>query len=82
LEPLPVPERLKIYMLLQQNGMNFATTGSTVSGSNYIGYGFYLTRQEAEHSRTLEHLKATPTDSFNKLHIFELDIPNPAYKKE
>ena len=62
--------------------MNFAPTGSTVSGSNYIGYGFYLTRQEAEHSRTLEHLKATPTDSFNKLHIFELDIPNPAYKKE
>ena len=62
--------------------MNFAPTGSTVSGSNYIGYGFYLTRQEAEHSRTLEHLKATPTESFNKLHIFELDIPNPAYKKE
>ena len=69
-------------MLLCQNGMNFAPTGSTVSGSNYIGYGFYLTRQEAEHSRTLEYLKATPTDSFNKLHIFELDIPNPAYKKE
>ena len=69
-------------MLLQQNGMNFAPTGSTVSGSNYMGYGFYLTRQEAEHSRTLEYLKATTTDSFNKLHIFELDIPNPAYKKE
>jgi len=82
LEPLPVPDRLKIYMLLCQNGMNFAPTGSTVSGSNYIGYGFYLTRQEAEHSRTLEHLKATTTESFNKLHIFELDIPNPAYKKE
>ena len=69
-------------MLLQQNGMNFAPTGSTVSGSNYMGYGFYLTRQEAEHSRTLEYLKATTTESFNKLHIFELDIPNPAYKKE
>ena len=62
--------------------MNFATTGASVSGSSYIGYGFYLTRQEAEHSRTLEHLKATTTDSFKTLHIFELDVPNPAYKNE
>ena len=69
-------------MLLLQNGMNFATTGASVSGSNYIGYGFYLTRQEAEHSRTLEYLKATTTENFNKLHIFELDVPNPAYKEE
>ena len=81
MEPLPVPKRLKIYMLLCQNGMNFATTGASGSSSNYIGHGFYLSRQEAEHSRTLEYLKAT-TDSFKKLHIFELDIPNPAYNEE
>ena len=69
-------------MLLCQNGMNFATTGASGLSSNYIGHGFYLTRQEAEHNRTLEYLKATTTDSFKTLHIFELDIPNPAYKNE
>lgn len=77
-QPLDIPEFVKIYFLVKQDGMLFSPTGS--SGGNYLGTGFYLTRTEAEHNRTMEYLRET--DSQKHVHIFELDVPNPAYKHE
>jgi hypothetical protein len=64
-------------MLMQQStsSMYFNTTGtpSTVS----MGSGIYATRDEAEKARTLAILS---DKSNNLFHVFELEIPNPAYK--
>ena len=46
-------------------------------GMNSIGIGFYLTRDEAEHQRTLEVLKSKTDEDF---YVFELEIPNPILK--
>jgi hypothetical protein len=59
--------------------MMFSGSGSGTTG---LGVGFYSTLQEAEHNRTMELLKDTTT-GINKprWHIWELDIPNPAYEE-
>ena len=59
--------------------MMFSTTGSGTTG---MGVGFYSTLQEAEQNRTMELLKDTTT-GINKprWHVWELDIPNPAYEE-
>jgi hypothetical protein len=75
--PLPIPETVEIYMLLRQSGMSF--NSPAVVTTNYsMGSGFFATRKEAEHHRTLEILK----DEKALFHIFELTVPNPAYKGE
>jgi hypothetical protein len=43
-----------------------------------LGLGFFWTQTEAEHHRTMELLKDT-TMPKSQYHVFELDIPNPAY---
>jgi hypothetical protein len=60
-------------------GLNFSTTGSApAGGTSYIGSGFYLTLSEAEQNRTLEVLKDKDN---NKFYVFELEVPNPAYRE-
>jgi hypothetical protein len=60
-----------------KTSLNFSSTGTAAAGSAYIGSGFYLTLGEAEQNRTLETLKDTDG---NKFYVFELEVPNPAYK--
>jgi hypothetical protein len=65
-------------MLLKQSGMYFYPCGA--SGTTSLGSGFFTTRAEAEQNRTREYL-AMKEGSQDLFHIYELDIPNPAYKK-
>jgi hypothetical protein len=43
--------------------------------------GFYPTLQEAEHNRTIEVLKDTTSGAKPRFHVFELEVPNPAYQE-
>lgn len=81
MEPLPIPKTLKVYQLIRvatKTSLNFSTTGTAAAGAAYIGSGFYLTQSEAEQNRTLETLKDTDGSKF---YVFELEIPNPAYRE-
>ena len=81
MESLPIPKTMKVYQLVRMStktSLNFSTTGTAAAGAAYIGSGFYLTQSEAEQNRTLETLKDTDG---NRFYVFELDIPNPAYKE-
>lgn len=80
MEPLSPPKTLTIYSLVRQNGMMFSYVMPPVVGTTNIGSGFFLSRQEAEHNRTLEVLKETTTSNV-QFHLFEMTIPNPAYKE-
>ena len=79
MEPIKPPKIIKVYQLVKQTGMNLTYGGSGTSG---LGVGFYSTQHEAEHNRTLEVLKDTSTNPKPKWHIWELDVPNPAYIEE
>jgi hypothetical protein len=79
MEPIAPPQTIKVYQLLKQSGAYLMNAG-TSSGPMSWGLGFYNTLQEAEHNRTMELLKNTDT-SKPQYHIFELDLPNPAYKE-
>lgn len=78
MEPIKPPKIIKVYQLVKQTGMSLSFGGS---GSGGLGPGFYSTQQEAEHNRTLETLKDTTSNPKPKWHIWELDIPNPAYQE-
>ena len=78
MEPIAPPKSVKVYQLIKQSGTYLMNTG--VSGPISWGLGFYNTLQEAEHNRTMELLKNADTPK-PQYHIFELDIPNPAYKE-
>lgn len=78
MDPVAPPKTLTIYSLVRQCGMNFSYGPS--SGSPSIGCGFYTSLREAEHNRTIEVLKET-SGSITQYHIFELTVPNPAYKE-
>ena len=80
MEPIKPPKTLKIYQLMRQTGMNFSN--AVASSPAGLGSGIFPSLQEAEHNRTLEVLKDTTT-GINKprWHIFELEIPNPAYEE-
>ena len=79
MEPIKPPKSIKIYQLVKQTGMSFSYGGS---GSAGLGLGFYATQQEAEHNRTVEVLKDTTTGASKpKWHIWELEVPNPAYEE-
>lgn len=72
------PDTVKIYQLVKRNADSmYFTNAGMASGMNSIGTGFYLTRDEAEHQRTLEVLKSKNADEF---YLFELEIPNPIVK--
>ena len=75
---LPTPETLTVYYLVKQhaNMLYFSSATATSSGTS-MGSGFFSTRHDAEMHRTVEMLKATDGSVF---HLFELVIPNPAYK--
>jgi hypothetical protein len=79
MEPILPPETLQVYALIKQTGISLSLTGYAASAHS-IGTGFFLTRSEAEYQRTVELLKdtATPRSLF---HVYELDIPNPAYQE-
>lgn len=80
MEPLQPPKTLKVYSLIKQSGANFTYTGGSAGPS--IGVGFYLSREEAEHHRTIEVLKDTTVGSAKpKWHVFELEFPNPVYQE-
>jgi hypothetical protein len=74
---IPVPKTFEIFLLLQQNNMNFTPHGYSSSNAT-LGTGFFLTEKEAEHQRTLEILK----NPGSKYYIFPLTIDNPAYKEK
>lgn len=79
MQPLDPQPTFKVYSLIKQTGLmlsNVYGPGPNIT----FGAGFYATREEAEHLRTLELLKDTST-GFSEYHVFELEIPNPAYKK-
>lgn len=72
------PETIKIYQLIKRNAdQMYFTAAGTMTGLNNIGAGFYLTREDAEHQRTLEVLKSKTADEY---YLFELEIPNPIVK--
>lgn len=79
MQPLKPQPLFKVYAVIKQTGLNLNYVYGT--GSNItFGPGFYGTREEAEQLRTLELLKSTDTAN-SEYHVFELEIPNPAYKK-
>lgn len=78
MEPIKPPKTIKVYQLVKQSGMSLTYGGS---GSVGLGLGFYSTQHEAEHNRTLEVLKDTSHPK-PRWHIWELDVPNPAYTEE
>lgn len=73
--PLAPPKTLKIYTVLRQSGLNFATVGGAISPQPYLGHGFYASREEAEYQRTIEILK---DDKNSKFYVYELEVDNPA----
>jgi hypothetical protein len=80
MEPLLPPKTVKVYQLIKQTGvtLSYVTGGSPLLG----GFGFYLTLIDAEHNRTLEILKEiTPGTIKPIFHVFELELPNPAYRE-
>jgi hypothetical protein len=77
--PIPQPETIKVYQLLKMTGLQLIPAGTSTSG---LGAGFYTTLNEAEMNRSVEMLR-DPGSTLLKTswHIFELDLPNPAYQK-
>jgi len=73
------PDTIKVYELVKQTGSVLSLVGSTIS-TQTIGLGFYTTQQEAEHNRTIEILKNSAPQTY--FHIFELEIPNIAKKRD
>lgn len=79
MEPIKPPKSMKVYTLIKQSGLTLTYVGfSTASVS--VGTGFFLTQTEAELHRTMELLKDTTTPK-SQYHVFELEIPNPAYSE-
>jgi len=78
MEPIAPPKTVKVYQLLKQSGIHLVPTGSSSTMS--WGIGFYCSLAEAEQNRTMELLKNTDAVK-PQYHIFELDLPNPAYKE-
>lgn len=64
-------------MLLRQDGTYLNPAGYDANAG--LGSGFFITQSDAEMYRTKELLGQKP-DSTAKYHIYEIEIPNPAYK--
>lgn len=78
MEPIAPPKTVKVYQLLKQSGAYLTNAGA--SSTMTWGLGFYCSLIEAEQNRTMELLKNTDPVK-PQYHIFELDLPNPAYKE-
>jgi hypothetical protein len=79
MKPLEAPATLTIYMLLSQSSTSFYFNAASVAGmTGTMGSGIFGTRDEAEKARTLAILSDKSNNTF---HVFELEVPNPAYKK-
>ena len=79
MKPLEAPATLNIYMLLQQSSTSFYFNPAAVAGmTTTMGSGIFGTRDEAEKARTLAILSDKTNNTF---HVFELEVPNPAYRK-
>jgi hypothetical protein len=68
-----------VYALIKQTGLSLSYVYGAGSSVVY-GAGFYQSQQEAEQYRTLEILSDT-ADPRPNYHVFELEIPNPAYQE-
>jgi hypothetical protein len=79
MESLKPPKTFKVYALIKQSGLNLSYVYGAGSSVVY-GAGFYQSQQEAEQYRTLEILRDTESPS-PSYHVFELEIPNPAYQE-
>jgi hypothetical protein len=79
LEPILPPKTFKVYTLIKQTGMSLIYTGFSANNV-MLGTGFFMSQADAEHHRTMELLKDTATPR-SLYHVFELDIPNPAYSE-
>jgi len=81
MESIKPPKTFKVYTLVKQTGASFTYTSGSASSSP-LGLGFFVTLQEAEHTRTIEVLKDTATGLTKpQFHIFELEVPNPVYQE-
>lgn len=78
MRPLPVEPYIKVYMLVKQDGMYLYLCGYDPNAS--LGSGFFATQNDAEMARTKEILGQKP-ESTAHYHIYEIEIPNPAYKE-
>ena len=78
MRPLEIEPYLKVYMLVKQDGPYLYPSGFD-SNSN-MGTGFFPTQNVAELMRTKELLAQKP-ESSSQFHIYEIEIPNPAYKE-
>ena len=81
MKPLEAPEFTRMFVLIQQSSTTFYfnTTGTSVGQISY-GSGFYTSRDDAEKARTLAVL-SDKNDPPYQYHIFELEFPNPAFRK-
>lgn len=82
MEPIKAPRTLKVYSLVKQTGLSLNYVGFSTNAPS-IGTGFFITQIEAEYHRTLELLKDISMLGMPKsqYHVFELEIPNPAYQE-
>lgn len=78
MRPLTVEPFLKVYMLLKQDGTYLYPCGFDQNAG--LGTGFFPTQSTAELFRTKELLALKP-DAITQFHIYEIEIPNPAYQK-
>lgn len=79
MQPLKPTPTFKVYAVIKQTGLQMSYVYGAGSSITF-GPGFHGTREEAEQLRTLELLKSTDT-AHSEYHVFELEVPNPAYKK-
>jgi hypothetical protein len=80
MEPLSPPATYKVYTVIKQTGMSMNYVYVSMQSSINYGAGFYGTRHEAEQARTFELLKETTVPK-PRYHVFELEVPNPAYQE-
>lgn len=80
MESLKPPPTFKVYTVIKQTGMTMGYVYVSMSNTINFGAGFYGTRHEAEQARTFELLKDT-TDPKPRYHVFELEVPNPAFQE-
>jgi hypothetical protein len=78
MRPIPPEPFFKAFMLIKQDGIYCYPCG--YDSNNGMGTGFFQTQNDAEMARTKELLGKNP-ESNARFHIYELELPNPAYKE-
>lgn len=76
MKPVTPSSHVSVFMLAKQTGATLCPVGFQ-AGLNW-GTGMFTTLLAAEHQRLVEMLSDTTN---SKYHIFELEIPNPAYEQ-